>query len=215
MRKRLWLVALLLLTTGYGVYPYVSLYRLSAAARHGDAEALRQLVDWPRVRAGIKEDICDLPPEDTAAGAALPAFGASFIRGVAASLIDRTVTPEALAAAVAAAAPVSPRLPALPSISSPAHADTGPVTRQLTGPHGPHPTGPHGPHSVEWSAGDWSAGASVTRAFFESPRVFTVTLAAPAYAEPILLQLELTGAYWRVTRIWLPESVLRGAVPDA
>ena len=202
MRKRLWLVALLLLTTGYGIYPYVSLYRLSAAARHGDAEALRQLVDWPRVRAGIKEDICALPPEDAAAGAALPAFGASFIRGVATNLIDRTVTPEALAAAVAAAGPVSPRLRGLPLISSPAHAGTGPVTRPPTGPHGPHPM-------------EWSAGASVTRAFFESPTVFTVTLSAPAHAEPILLQLELTGVYWRVTRIWLPESVLRGAVPDA
>jgi hypothetical protein len=90
---------------GYAAWPYVTLYRLGQAIRSGDAATLQTLVDWPSVREGIKEDVCDLvldQPQQTAqtAGNRLPPFGASFMRGIAASSIDRAVTPEALVAAV-------------------------------------------------------------------------------------------------------------------
>jgi Protein of unknown function (DUF2939) len=86
----------------YGIYPYVTLYRLGHAIRSGDAATLETMVDWGSVREGIKEDICDLvidqPPQGQADGK-LPPFGAGFVRGIATKVVDRQVTPEALVAA--------------------------------------------------------------------------------------------------------------------
>lgn len=114
MRSR-WpvLAAFLAVGVSYVAYPYVTLFRLGEAIRSGDATTLQKLVDWPAVREGIKEDICDqvidTPSKgpQTAAGT-LPPFGASFVRGIAASSIDRAVTPEALAAAASAPASRKP-----------------------------------------------------------------------------------------------------------
>lgn len=97
----------------YAVFPYVTLYRLGHAIRTADAATLNSLVDWPAVREGIKEDICDLvldqPAANRASSGELPPFGASFVRGIASSAIDRAVTPEALVDAVAA--PAVPQTP--------------------------------------------------------------------------------------------------------
>lgn len=87
----------------YGVYPYVALYRLGQAIRGGDAAALQSMVNWDTVREGIKEDICDLvveQPAQTKTNGQLPPFGAGFVRGIATNVIDKQVTPEALAKAV-------------------------------------------------------------------------------------------------------------------
>ena len=91
--------ALLLVATSYTAYPYVTLYRLGHAIHAGDAKTLKTLVDWPAVREGIKEDICDSVadnPETTTGNGQLPEFGASFVRGIAASAVDQQVTPEGL-----------------------------------------------------------------------------------------------------------------------
>lgn len=94
--------ALLAVGLIYGIYPYVTLYRLGQAIRSGDAARLETMVDWTSVREGIKEDICDLvidqPPLEQADGR-LPPFGAGFVRGIATNVVDRQVTPEALVAA--------------------------------------------------------------------------------------------------------------------
>jgi hypothetical protein len=94
--------AFLMVAVGYAVYPYVTLYRLGEAIRHGDAASLQSMVDWPAVREGIKEDICDLvidDPPEVKVGAKLPPFGAGFMRGIAQNAVDSRVTPETLAAA--------------------------------------------------------------------------------------------------------------------
>ena len=85
----------------YVAYPYVTLFRLGLAIRTADAATLETLVDWPAVREGIKEDVCDLGGLDAPAkgGEALPPFGASFVRGIAGNAIDHAVTPQALVAA--------------------------------------------------------------------------------------------------------------------
>ena len=92
----------------YAAYPYITLYRLGDAIRRGDAAALESLVDWEGVREGIKEDVCDLvlAPEPTeqvaqnhADDASLPPFGFSFVRGIAANVIDQNVTPAGLVSA--------------------------------------------------------------------------------------------------------------------
>ena len=100
------LLVFLAILGGYTAYPYVTLYRLQEAVRQSDAATLRSLVHWPKVRDGIKEDICDFlfdPPVASANGpalasGALPAFGQSFVRGIASNVVDRRVTPEGLAA---------------------------------------------------------------------------------------------------------------------
>ncbi len=102
MRARFPISAMFLsVAIAYVAYPYITLYRLGEAIRGADAATLETLVDWPSVREGIKEDICDLVVDDPAPqhGAKLPPFGASFMRGIASSTIDQKVTPQAIAAA--------------------------------------------------------------------------------------------------------------------
>ena len=88
----------------YGVYPYVTLYRLGQAIRQGDAVTLGSMVNWDLVREGIKEDICDLVIDDGPASppGKLPSFGSGFVRSIASNAIDKQVTPQAIAAASAA-----------------------------------------------------------------------------------------------------------------
>jgi hypothetical protein len=93
----------------YVAYPYVTLYRLGYAIQRADTGTLESLVDWPAVREGIKEDVCDLAADEPGdkAESGLPAFGASFMRGIASSAIDREVTPQALLAAATSGPPAS------------------------------------------------------------------------------------------------------------
>jgi hypothetical protein len=93
----------------YIAYPYITLYRLGMAVHHADARTLQRLVDWPAVREGIKEDVCDQAAEASVATSPdqLPAFGASFVRGIANTAIDRAVTPEGLVAAISTPPTVS------------------------------------------------------------------------------------------------------------
>jgi hypothetical protein len=85
----------------YAAYPYVTLYRLGSAIKSADAGTLEAMVNWPAVREGIKEDVCDLALDDSGpkTGDELPPFGASFRRGIASKAIDQAVTPQALLAA--------------------------------------------------------------------------------------------------------------------
>lgn len=105
MRAR-WPLLATFLTVGlaYVAYPYFTLYRLGEAIRGADAATLESLVDWPSVREGIKEDICDLAADDANPnqGKELPPFGASFVRGIASNTIDQKVTPQAIVAATVA-----------------------------------------------------------------------------------------------------------------
>ena len=65
MRARWSLVAMVLsLGVAYVAYPYVTLYRLGSAIQVADAATLESLVDWPAVREGIKEDVCDLVADE-------------------------------------------------------------------------------------------------------------------------------------------------------
>jgi hypothetical protein len=100
---------ILSVAVAYVAYPYVTLYRLGSAIQRADAATLESLINWPAVREGIKEDVCDLASDDPVpkSGGALPPFGASFRRGIASSAIDQAVTPQALLAATSA-----PALPA-------------------------------------------------------------------------------------------------------
>jgi hypothetical protein len=182
------LLGLGLLLTVYVAYPYVTLYRLAGAIRRGDAASLESLVDWEGVREGIKEDICDtvLPPTEQADGTAtggpgtaadgtgLPEFGASFVKGIAESVIDREVTAAGLVGA-SRSHPVEP-------------SDTAPVALSQA-----------------------SAEPRIRWAFFDGPASFSVELLPPpdfGVREPIRIQMQLKGGAWKVSRAWLPASML-------
>ena len=108
--------AMALLVTAYVAAPYLSLWRLATALREGDARTLEAVIDWDAVRSGLKEDVAEGivgMPEDgigemRVASNALPPFGASFISGMAASMIDREVTPQHLVALMRQLAPAEP-----------------------------------------------------------------------------------------------------------
>src|SRR5271168_2666275 len=82
---------ILSVAVAYVAYPYVTLYRLGSAIQRADAATLESLVDWPAVREGIKEDVCDFAAEgpDPTVHDELPPFGAGFMRGIASSAIDQ------------------------------------------------------------------------------------------------------------------------------
>jgi Protein of unknown function (DUF2939) len=93
------LAVMVVLGAGYLGYPYATLYRLDSAVRQADAETLRSMIDWYAVREGLKEDLCDMvldEPADARPSTELPPFGASFVRGMTANMLDQTVTPESL-----------------------------------------------------------------------------------------------------------------------
>lgn len=97
------LAACAVMLMGYVAYPYVTLYRLNEAIHSGDAQTLKALVNWPAVRQGIKQDLCDKPDAQLAKGE-LPGFGASFASGIATSAVDQQVTPQGLVRATHATA---------------------------------------------------------------------------------------------------------------
>lgn len=142
MGKKPIMGALLAVAAAYCVYPYVTLYRLGQAIRAGDAATLVTMVDWPSVREGITEDICDRvanQPAEAKAGNQLPPFGTGFVRGIATSAMDARITPEAL---VAAARQPPPRTVANGAAVRIAWAFFGGPTQFLVDLRAPGPTQP-------------------------------------------------------------------------
>jgi hypothetical protein len=180
--RAMWSVVAAVLVAGiaYGASPYVTLYRLGEAIQASDATTLESLVDWPAVREGIKEDVCDLVVDDPAPKTAgsLPPFGASFMRGIASNAIDQAVTPQALLAATGTVAQPARR----PSFGR--HTQSQPSPEPQT------------------------SDVHVNWAFFDSPTTFLVSLQARGQAEPIKLEMALHHGAWQVQRVWLPAELL-------
>jgi hypothetical protein len=117
------------LVLAYAATPYIALWRLATALREGDSRTLEALIDWDAVRGGLKQDVAEgivgLPddePESLAnkadatsgeataqlASGTLPPFGASFMTGIAGTMIDREVTPQHLVVLMRQLAPAEP-----------------------------------------------------------------------------------------------------------
>jgi hypothetical protein len=104
-------VAVAVLLTAYIAWPYLSLYQLTQDLRRHDVGALTTAIDWAQLREGLKEDIADgitgEPAEAATPATAhpgnddLPPFGASFVNDMAGNIVDRTCTPQHLAATIA------------------------------------------------------------------------------------------------------------------
>ena len=113
----------LALLVAYGASPYISLYEMGQAVRHGNAGALCADIDWDGVRSGLKQDIADGITGEPAATEAtattndddLPPFGSGFVTNMAGNVVDRTVTPRHLTESIGAmhAAGAAPSAPTL------------------------------------------------------------------------------------------------------
>jgi hypothetical protein len=114
--KRSVVTAIVAILAAYVAMPYVTLWQLADALERGDPGKLAALIDWDSVRTGLKTDISegivsgdfhttDAGPTTRLASSTLPPFGASFVSGIAGSVVDREVTPQHLAAMMRALAP--------------------------------------------------------------------------------------------------------------
>lgn len=184
MSRKPILSALVVIAASYVAYPYVALYRLEAALRSGNPSRVAAMIDWDQVRDGLKEEISQqvdrisVEPVGTAqaASAALPAFGSSFIKGIASKTVDSVVTPESMARMV------QPKEDRAGDEPDPLQAVSFRNSR------------------IQW-------------AFFDSPATFTLWLRAPNEApgeDPVKLRMALLNGEWKITRVWLPPSLLHG-----
>ena len=84
--------------------PFVASSRMWRAAQQGDSETLSAVIDWERLRSGIKQDIADgivgMRAQELVASNSLPPFGSSFMTALAGSIVDRDLTPAHLAVAL-------------------------------------------------------------------------------------------------------------------
>jgi Protein of unknown function (DUF2939) len=100
MSKKLALGGLAVLGTVYAASPYVALYRLGEALRAGDVDAVHDAVDWNSVRTGLKTSEPATRTTQVTTRDELPAFGASFVKGVVNHMVDKVVTPESMCASM-------------------------------------------------------------------------------------------------------------------
>ena len=102
MRARLTaVITLFVIVLAYGISPFVALFQLQLALDRGDTVRLEQRIDWASVRDGLKQDVADGiigPVQTQLASNTLPQFGASFMVGVAGTMIEQNVTPQNLIA---------------------------------------------------------------------------------------------------------------------
>jgi hypothetical protein len=82
--------------------PRLAVKRLQDAAEAGDREALAQLVDFPSVRASVKEEVRSAMADqiDSEGDNPLARFGAALAGMMVDPLVDSFVTPGGIAAAV-------------------------------------------------------------------------------------------------------------------
>ncbi|CAH2604542.1 conserved protein of unknown function [Rhodovastum atsumiense] len=97
---RVALMVVAAMTMGYCTGPAVTIWRILQALQTGDVATLHATIDWPSVRQGLKDDVTEgllgIPQKTQLASNTLPPFGAGFVSGIAASAIDREVSPEAM-----------------------------------------------------------------------------------------------------------------------
>jgi hypothetical protein len=170
---------LVLLVALYVAYPFFTLWRLSQAVKQGDEAALTTLVDWPKLRQGFKTDASGAIDEELAARQG----EASDPRDLFGAALARIVAP-AIAGGVIDAL-VTPQ--GLASLIRTGNARAS----------GGEPAASGGESGNE-------SDMKISYAFFQSPTVFRVVLQdKDDSARKLPMLLELEGASWRLTRVYL------------
>ena len=180
------LITLLLFAACYAGGPFLTLWRISRALQSGNLATLQSLVDWPAVRQGLKDDIAEgiigMPQRTLLASNTLPPFGASFISAIAATEIDRAVTPEGLLQAA----------------------------RLLDPPSGIEASGTEASGS-EAGAPFPAPPVAIVKARFSTPAQFDLDLRAPCQdpeEEPLHVRLAFSIGGWQVVRVWIPQDLM-------
>lgn len=118
--------ALAAVAAGYVISPFAATWSLAAAAKSGDRDRIEQLVDFPRVRSNLKDQVSarllagtgsDLSPRRP-----LGVLAAVLLPALADRVIDRLVTPDAIAAMLKPAAVPADGADAGAARASDAHA---------------------------------------------------------------------------------------------
>jgi len=172
--KRIALVFLVLIAA-YAAYPYLALYRLGSALHARDLDAVESMVDWQRLRQGVKDDVnaalaAKVRPDQ---GDAFAAFGVALVGKLAGPVVDAAVTPASLAAVAAADRPTLTTLVTQVYVST---ASDRPLPRLVR------------------------SGFSGLTAF----EATVMPNGADAESQAIRLRFELEGGNWMLTRIHLP-----------
>ena len=124
-------IGLLLLVVYYGS-PYYTVWRLSQAAKAGDAKGVAEAVDFPAVRANLKPQLADYMQAQIAEERAKPhglldQLGLVLAPYFVGSAVDMTVTPETVTAMIRTARP-----PRMTKDARPAAADEPATSRAPT-----------------------------------------------------------------------------------
>jgi hypothetical protein len=103
--RTLWLIPLALLFGWLYASPYLAVHSLRQAALDGDAESLREAVDFPALRASLKEELGGQLSKDALAelrkdNNGFAALGSALLGGFANLMVDQLVTPQGVASIV-------------------------------------------------------------------------------------------------------------------
>ena len=183
MSKKPILSALVVIAAAYMAYPYVALYRLEAAFRNGNPASVAAMIDWDQVRDGLKEDISEqvagIPAQPVGTAQAASATLPPFGSSFIKGIASKTVD----------------------SVVTPES-----MARMVQPRENPTGDGPDPLQAVSFQ------NARIKWAFFNSPATFTLWLSAPNAApgeDPVKVRMELLDGEWKITRVWLPPSLLR------
>jgi hypothetical protein len=171
------------MVAAYAASPYLSLYEMGQAVRHGDARTLCADIDWASVRDGLKADIASditggsagnatpAPTQAVADSDDLPPFGSGFVTHMAGNVVDRNVTPAHLTQTLG-----------MMALETPRGAGVDPAIQQA------HFTSP-------------TSFTVALRPQGEAPGAASVRLRLDLEPSP-------WGMRWRITRAWIPEAML-------
>ena len=180
MRKLLILPPVLLLVLAYAAWPYWSAWQLRAAVKARDLPAIERGVDWPTLRANLKQTISANLKDETRspeAGAVSRVLKRTFGPFVANRVIDVAVTPRSLAQLLAG------RLAA------------GEIKREAS------PQGVDG--EADTAVADPLSPRRLRWAFFETPTRFRIEVADRTEpAKRVVSILALQGASWKLVDVY-------------
>ena len=183
MSKKPIISALVVITVAYMAYPYVALYRLEAAFRSGNPASVAAMIDWDQVREGLKEDISEQ------------------VVGIPAQPVGTAQTASATLPPFGASFMKGIASSAVDSVVTPES-----MARMVQSKDEPASEEPDALQAVSLQ------NARIAWAFFESPATFTLWLRTPGEAageDPVKARMELLEGEWKITRVWLPPSLLR------
>lgn len=98
MRKLAMLLAIAAVVCGYAGYPYLTLKRIERAALARDEGTVNALIDWPRVREGLKSDVQSamIDTKLKNSGEAAGALGTMLAATMIDKMLDSIIGPEVI-----------------------------------------------------------------------------------------------------------------------